>query len=208
VGAAVVVVILSVVNGRLSVLLIERSAEPYRGRWALPGGLLRTDESLHEAAVRSLADETGVTDVFLEQLYTFDRVPEGQAGVVVSYFALVDVRRTRLRPDLEWRPAWQPVRGAGQLAFNNQAIIAVAERRLRAKLEYTNVVYSLLPGRFTLTELQHVYEAILGEPIDKRNFRRRAVGLGIVRETGQTEKSGAHRPAMLYEFTSREPMNI
>ena len=85
-------------------------------------------------------------------------------------------------------------------------VIAYAEERLRNKLEYTNVVYSLLPRRFTLTQMQHVYEAILGEPLDKRNFRRRVVGLGIVRETGQTVKEGAHRPAMLYEFVSREPM--
>jgi 8-oxo-dGTP diphosphatase len=85
-------------------------------------------------------------------------------------------------------------------------VTAYAEERLRNKLEYTNVVYSLLPARFTLTEMQRVYEAILGEVIDKRNFRRRVVGLGIVRETGETEKLGAHRPAMLYEFTRREPM--
>ena len=92
------------------------------------------------------------------------------------------------------------------LAFANEGIIALAEQRLRNKLEYTNVVYSLLPARFTLTEMQGVYEAILGEAIDKRNFRRRVVGLGIVAETGQWRKEGAHRPAMLYEFTRREPM--
>jgi len=187
------------------VLLIERAAEPCAGTWALPGGLLRDAESLDEAASRKLADETGVSDVFLEQLFTFDN-QGGRANVVVTYFALVDVARTRLRPDLEWRPAWHPVRGVGPLAFGNERIVAYAEERLRNKLEYTNVVYSLLPARFTLTEMQRVYEAILGEVIDKRNFRRRVVGLGIVRETGETEKLGAHRPAMLYEFTRREPM--
>ncbi|HMS60432.1 MAG TPA: NUDIX domain-containing protein [Tepidiformaceae bacterium] len=204
-SAAVVVVIFGVVRGQLSVLLIERAAEPCAGTWALPGGLLRDAESLDEAASRKLADETGVSDVFLEQLFTFDN-QGGRANVVVTYFALVDVARTRLRPDLEWRPAWHPVRGVGPLAFGNERIVAYAEERLRNKLEYTNVVYSLLPARFTLTEMQRVYEAILGEVIDKRNFRRRVVGLGIVRETGETEKLGAHRPAMLYEFTRREPM--
>lgn len=203
---AVVVVIFTVRQGQLSVLLIERSAEPFKGCWALPGGLLRDDETLQAAAVRKLADETGVADVYLEQLYTFDRPPEGQARVAVAYFALVDIRRARLRPDLEWRPAWQPVRSLPRLGFGNETIIAYAEQRLRNKLEYTNVAYSLLPERFTLTDLQQVYEAILGERIDKRNFRRRMVGLGIVRETGSLQKSGAHRPAMLYEFTSREPM--
>ncbi len=203
---AVVVVIYTVVEGQLSVLLIERSAEPFAGCWALPGGLLHDDEDLQSAAVRKLADETGVSDVYLEQLYTFDRPPEGQARVAVTYFALVDARRARLRPGLEWRPAWQPVRTLPALGFANEEIIAYAEQRLRNKLEYTNVAYSLLPERFTLTDLQRVYEAILGEPMDKRNFRRRIVGLGIVRETGDMQKRGAHRPAMLYEFTSREPM--
>jgi 8-oxo-dGTP diphosphatase len=205
-GAAVVVVIFSVVRGELSVLLIERAAEPCKDQWALPGGVLREGESLDGAAERKLADETGVADVFLEQLFTFDQIPESRAGIVVAYFALVDVARTRLRGELEWRPAWHPVRRLPPLAFANERIIAYAEQRLRNKLQYTNVVYSLLPPRFTLTEMQRVYEAILGEAMDKRNFRRRVVGLGIVRETGHTSKAGAHRPAMLYEFTSREPM--
>jgi len=205
---AVVVVIFTVQKEGLSVLLIERAAEPCRGQWALPGGLLLEGESLDGAATRKLANETGVSDVFLEQLYTFDHLGEGRAEIVVAYFALVDVSRTRLRSELEWRPAWHPVRGLPRLAFENERILAYAEERLRNKLEYTNVVYSLLPERFTLTEMQRVYEAILGEPMDKRNFRRRVVGLDIVRETGQTMKQGAHRPAMLYEFTSRRPMTF
>jgi 8-oxo-dGTP diphosphatase len=204
--AAVVVVIFTVRQGSLSVLLIERAAAPCAGQWALPGGLLLPAESLDEAAKRKLADETGVSDVFLEQLYTFDHLAEGRAEIVVTYFALVDLARTRLRKDSEWRPAWQPVHPLPHLAFDNEKVVAYAEERLRNKLEYTNVVYSLLPEQFTLTRMQQVYEAILGEPLDKRNFRRRVVGLGIVKETGQYEKVGAHRPAMLYEFTSREPM--
>jgi 8-oxo-dGTP diphosphatase len=204
--AAVVVVIFTVRQGSLSVLLIERAAAPCAGQWALPGGLLLPAESLDEAAKRKLAAETGVSDVFLEQLYTFDHLGEGRAEIVVTYFALVDLARTRLRKDSEWRPAWQPVHPLPQLAFENEKVVAYAEERLRNKLEYTNVVYSLLPERFTLTRMQQVYEAILGEPLDKRNFRRRVVGLGIIKETGQYEMVGAHRPAMLYEFTSREPM--
>ena len=205
-AVAVVLVIFSVVDEQLSVLLIERAAAPCKGQWALPGGLLLPGETLDGAAIRKLANETGVSDVFLEQLYTFDRLGDGRAEAVVSYFALIDFARTRLRSDLEWRPAWHAVRGLTGLAFDNGSVIAYAEERLRNKLEYTNVVYSLLPERFTLTQMQRVYEAILGEKLDKRNFRKRVVGLGIVRETGDTVKQGPFRPAMLYEFTSREPM--
>jgi 8-oxo-dGTP diphosphatase len=208
VSTAVVVVIFTVARDGLSALLIARAAPPCPGEWALPGGLLLEGETLDGAASRKLANETGVSDVFLEQLYTFDHVRGGQAEIVVAYFALVDFTRTRTRADLEWRPAWHAVRDLHGLAFENERILAYAEERLRNKLDYTNVVYSLLPERFTLTQMQRVYEAILGEELDKRNFRRRVVGLDIVRETGQTMKQGAHRPAMLYEFTSREPMTF
>ena len=198
---AVVVVIFTVLEGRLSVLLIERAAEPCQGEWALPGGLLQPNETLDGAASRKLQDETGLTDVFLEQLYSFDATDEGDAGIVVAYFALLPAAQARLRRELEWRPAWHALRDLGSLAFENERILEYARERLRNKLAYTNVAYSFLPLRFTLRELQDVYEAILEEPVDKRNFRRRMVGLGIVRATNETRKEGAHRPARLYEFS-------
>lgn len=204
--AAVVVVIFTVIDGELAVLLIERAADPARGEWALPGGALWADETLDGAAIRKLRDETGVSDVFLEQLYTFGELPGGRAEIVVTYFALVNYAETRLRGDLEWRPAWHTVRGLGPLAFENERVLGYAKERLRNKLSYSNVAYSLLPEHFTLTEMQSVYEAILAETIDKRNFRRRIVGLGIVQETGQTRKQGAHRPAKLFAFTARRPV--
>ena len=199
---AVVVVIFTVLEGRLSVLLIERAAEPCQGEWALPGGLLQPNETLDGAASRKLQDETGLTDVFLEQLYSFDATDEGNAGIVVAYFALLPAAQARLRRELEWRPAWHALRELGDLAFENERILEYARDRLRNKLAYTNVAYSFLPRRFTLRDLQDVYEAILEEPVDKRNFRRRMVGLGIVRATNETRKEGAHRPARLYEFSS------
>ncbi len=207
-AAAVVVVIFTVQQEHVSVLLIERAAAPCKGEWALPGGVLHARETFDGAAKRKLADETGVSDVFLEQLYTFDRLGDGAADVVVTYFALVDLQRTRLRTDSDWRPAWHAIRTLPRLAFENERVIAYAEERLRNKLEYTNVVYSLLPASFTMTEMQRVYEAILGERMDKRNFRRRVESLDIIRETGRVSKAGAHRPAMLYEFTRREPMSL
>lgn len=208
-GAAVVVVIFTVRQGSLAVLLIQRATEPLAGWWALPGGRLLPGETLGRAASRKLVDETGAGDVYLEQLYTFDAAPSA-AGVrsVVAYFALVDEHRVQLEPRPIWRPAWYPVHELPELAFENNAIVVYALRRLQAKLEYSNVVYSLLPERFTLTQLQHVYEAILGHLLDKRNFRKRLLSLGFVEPTDQVYQAGPHRPALLYRFSRREPLFV
>jgi 8-oxo-dGTP diphosphatase len=204
---AVAVVIFIVREGALQVLLIHRAAAPDADRWALPGGLLLPEESLDEAASRVLMRETGVSDVFLEQLYTFDTPPSatGTSSLMVSYFALVDAKRARLEPRETWQPAWYRVAALPEMAFCNEAVVDYALRRLRAKLEYSNVVYSLMPETFTLTDLQRVYEVILGEPLDKRNFRRRVLSLGIVIPTTGRATGGAHRPAQLYTFATREP---
>ncbi|HXH22970.1 MAG TPA: NUDIX domain-containing protein [Dehalococcoidia bacterium] len=203
---AVVVAILTIIAEELRVLLINRSGEPFVGWWALPGGVLRPGESLADAAARKLVDETGVADVYLEQLYTFDSLEESPGSVVVAYFALVDSSKVRLRDELAWRPEWHRVKDLPDLAFDNKKVVDYAIQRLRNKLEYTNVAYSLMPQSFTLSDLQSVYESILGRTFDKRNFRRRMLSLGIIRPTGQTVARGAHRPAELFEFTSRKPM--
>ena len=205
---AVVVVILTVVDDDLRVLLIRRSGEPFKDFWALPGGLLAAGESLDQAAARKLLDETGVQDVYLEQLYTFGELTHGddaRRGVAVTYFALVQHGQVRLRESETWQPAWHDAYALPRLAFDNNAVVDYAVRRLRAKLEYTNVAYSLLPKQFTLSELQQVYEAILDREMDKRNFRRRMLSLGIIKPAGGTRMEGAHRPAQLYAFTKREP---
>lgn len=204
---AVLVVIFTVIDGELRVLLIHRSAEPYRGRLAIPGGRLLTGESLVDAATRKLMDETGLQDVFLEQLYTFGDLDDVTPGsIAVCYFALVDNERARLAERPDWRPEWSPMRKLPKLAFRNEEVLAYALERLRNKLEYTNVAYSLLPGSFTLTQLQRVYESILARPLDKRNFRKRMLSLAIIEETGKRQAEGAGRPAMLYRFRSREPV--
>jgi 8-oxo-dGTP diphosphatase len=206
---AVVVVILTVVDDDLCVLLIRRSGEPFRNYWALPGGLLADGESLDRAAARKLFDETGVSDVYLEQLYTFGELSRGdgaERGVAVAYFALVQHDQVRLRESEEWQPAWHDAFHLPALGFDNNAVVDYAVRRLRAKLEYTNVAYSLLPRQFTLSELQQVYEAILDRELDKRNFRRRMLSLGVIKPSGATRKEGAHRPAQLYSFVKREPV--
>jgi 8-oxo-dGTP diphosphatase len=208
---AVVVVILTVVDDDLRVLLIRRSGEPFRDFWALPGGLLPQGDSLDRAAARKLLDETGVQDVYLEQLYTFGELSRGDAarrGVAVAYFALVQYERVRLRESETWQPAWHSVYKLPQLAFDNNAVVDHAVRRLRSKLDYTNVAYSLLPRQFTLSELQQVYEAIVDRELDKRNFRRRMLSLGIIKPAGGRRLEGAHRPAQLYTFTKREPVMV
>jgi 8-oxo-dGTP diphosphatase len=203
--AAVIVVIFTVDGGELQVLLISRSAEPFRGRWSLPGGVLAHDESLDEAATHKLRDETGVTDVYLEQLYTFHDLDD-RRSVAVAYFALVDSRQAQLAHRRTWRPAWFPIAGLPRLAFDNNRVIDYALQRLRAKLDYSNVVYSLLPPYFTLSQLQRVHEAILSRPLDKRNFRKRMLSLGFIEPTGRTATEGAHRPAQLYAFRERRPV--
>ncbi len=213
---AVVVVILTVVEDDLRVLLIHRSAEPFREFWALPGGLLADGESLDRAAARKLHDETGVQDVYLEQLFTFGELSRGdgdaksgvQRGVAVTYFALVQHKQVRLRDSEVWQPAWHSAYKLPPLAFDNNAVVDYAVRRLRSKLDYTNVAYSLLPRQFTLSELQQVYEAILDRELDKRNFRRRMLSLDIIKPAGGTRMEGAHRPAQLFTFTKREPVVV
>ena len=204
-GVAVLVAIFTVEGDVLKVLVIRRSAHPFKDYWSLPGGLLASSESLDEAAVRKLQDETGVTDVFLEQLYTFHNLDE-RGSVAVAYFALVHHRRAQLSRRSDWQPAWFPIADLPPLAFQNNSVVDYALQRLRAKLDYSNVAYSLLPEEFTLSQLQRAYEAILPRPLDKRNFRKRMLSLGIIVPTGHTTTEGAHRPAQLYAFRERRPI--
>ena len=204
-SVAVLVVIFTVVDGALQVLLIERSAAPGEGQWAIPGGAILHGESMEQAAVRKLAEETGVTDLFLEQLYTFgDLDPSPHEGSVgVAWFALVDPARVRLAQRTAWRPAWWSLDQMPPLAFDNEQVIDVARTRLISKLQYTDAAYSLLPTQFTMRELQEVYETILGRPLDKRNFRRRVLATDFITATSEQRTDGRHRPARLYRFTNR-----
>ena len=203
---ATVVVIFAIIENALQVLLIHRTAEPERGLWALPGGRWDGSESLQEAASRKLVEETGLRDLYLEQLFTTSGLDPRQPAVVVAYFALVDAARVRLREGEQWPPAWHRVDGLPTLAFDNKRVIEQAVARVRAKLEYTNIAFGLLPEQFTVRELQSTYEAILGRALDRRNFRKRMLSTGLVAATGAHRRVGAHRPASLYRFVSREPV--
>jgi 8-oxo-dGTP diphosphatase len=215
-SVAVDVVAFTAREGKLCVLLIRRGVWPSAGMWALPGGFVRIDEDLDAAARRELCEEAGISPAhYLEQLYTFgavDRDPRTRV-ISVAYYALLPGRESGLPPLPEPEPGtdaaaaeWKPVDVLPALAFDHTEIVNVALSRLRAKLGYTSVAYALLSDEFTLTDLQTVYEIILGRSLDKRNFRKKMLTAGILEATPNQKRDGAHRPAQLYRFTRREPV--
>jgi 8-oxo-dGTP diphosphatase len=196
------VVLLTIRERRLHLLLISRLAKPFENRHALPGGFVREDESLDNAAIRELREETGVDKVYLEQLYTFGdpkRDPRGRV-ITVAYCALVPHSQALQAGTDASEAAWFPVSELPALAFDHRKIVEYAHQRLRNKLDYTNVGFELLPGKFTLSELQAVHEAVLGENLDKRNFRRKIILKGIVKPTKEWRQTG-RKPAQLYRFS-------
>ena len=202
-------VIFTIADDDLKVLLIRRAGEPFKNRWALPGGFVEIDESLEKAAARELKEEAGVTNVYLEQLYTFGEPKRDPRGRVISvaYFALVDAGRQRIQAasdaaDAQWHSVFNPKLGP-KLAFDHKKILEYAVWRLRNKIEWTTVGYELLPKKFTLSELQRVYEIILQKPVDKRNFRKKILAQGQIRELNESRSDGAHRPAKLYSFREK-----
>jgi 8-oxo-dGTP diphosphatase len=195
------IVLFTIRDRRLQVLLIKRLAKPYENRFALPGGFIDEKESVEAAAVRELREETGVNKVYLEQLYTFGepgRDPRGRV-ITVAYYALVPESQSLHAGTDAAEARWFPVSGLPPLAFDHKKIVEYAHMRIRNKLNYTNVGFELLPQKFTLTELQRVYEAILGEGLDKRNFRRRILQQAIVKPVEEWVHTG-RKPAQLYRF--------
>ena len=194
----------------LRVLLIQRRNPPFQGCWAIPGGFVGMQESLDEAARRELEEETGLRDVYLEQLYTFgapDRDPRTRV-ISVAYYALLPGHNHEVRAADDARDAaWFPVTALPQnLAFDHAHILDVALRRLRAKADYAGIAREFLPERFTLRQLRHIYETVLGRPLDRANFTRRMLLTGDIEETGEIDRGGAHRPAKLYRYR-RDPAN-
>jgi 8-oxo-dGTP diphosphatase len=200
----------AMIGGAMHVLLVRRRYEPYESYWALPGGGLHADETLEQAAARELREEAGVSDVYMEQLATFSELDRDPRGRVISccYLALVDAAEVTLAPGSDareavWRtlePLLAEIERGPVLAFDHDQILAVARRRLAHKLEYQNVAWSLLPERFTMTELRRVYEAGIGRAFEPNNFRRIALGWGVLAEAGERPTGG--RPATLYRFRS------
>lgn len=198
------VIIFRLHEGGLQTLLIKRGRAPYKGRWAISGGFVHPDESVDAAARRELSEETGLKEVYLEQLYTFGepkRDPRGRV-VTVAYFALTTAEASPQAGDDAADAQWHPINGLPALAFDHADILAYALERLRYKLEYSAVGFELLPEEFTLTELQTAYEIILGEELDKRNFRRRLLEADppIIEETGKYRTGQVGPRAQLYRY--------
>lgn len=197
------VVMMSLRQRDLQVLLIKRRSWPFEDMWAIPGGFVNIDESLETAAKRELQEETGVQDVYLEQLYTFGdpgRDPRTRV-ITVVYFALLDSARLQVSAsDDAADVGWFSVYDLPPLAFDHEKILQYTLNRLRGKLDYTTIAFNLLPEQFTLRELQRVYEIILHKRLDKRNFRKKILSTGILEDTGAKKMEGTHRPARLYRF--------
>ncbi|HEV7925960.1 MAG TPA: NUDIX domain-containing protein [Verrucomicrobiae bacterium] len=190
-------------EGELKVLLIQRALEPFKARWALPGGFVRADETIDEAARRELAEEAGLRGVFLEQLYTFGAIHRDPRERVVSvaYYALVKLSDHRAKAATDAANAeWFLISKMPKLAFDHADIVATALARLKAKVRYQPIGFELLPPKFTLSELQHLYESVLETGLDKRNFRKKVLGFGLLMPLRETRMSGRHRPAQLFRF--------
>ncbi|KKT86189.1 MAG: NUDIX hydrolase [Candidatus Collierbacteria bacterium GW2011_GWA2_44_99] len=204
---AVDVLLFTIDSDHLKILLVRRKDEPFKDSWSLPGGFVKMNESLDEAAVRELEEESGVKNVYLEQLYTFGspkRDPRTRV-ISVTYMALVTKSHWSLRASGDvYQAEFFPIADLPKLAFDHQDIFLYGLERLRSKLGYTNISFGLLPDHFTLTDLQNVYEVILNKSLDKRNFRKKMLSIDLLLPVGVKSSGGAHRPAELYRFKKKE----
>ena len=195
----------------LKLLLIRRGAKPYKGKWALPGGFIHMDESLEVAARRELEEETGVSGVFLEQLYTYGapkRDPRERV-ITVAYYALIPSDRIEIRAASDAEAVgWFAIDEIPNLAFDHEEILSTAHERLIAKLDYSTLAFQFMPAEFTLTQLQQVYETILRQEMDKRNFRKWILALERIEDTGKEQREGRHRPAKLYRVKDPSKVEI
>lgn len=200
-------VVFTIYKWTLQILLIEIKNDPNRGLWAIPWWFVKDGETLKEAAYRELLEETNVKNVYLEQLYTFSGIERDPRWRVIStiYMALVNHSNISLKA---WTDAadvkFFSLNNLPSLAFDHKEVVSYALKRLRYKLEYTNVAQYFLPQTFSLTELQNLYETVLGKEFDVRNFRKKLNKLNMVRATWYYQENVTHRPAKLYEFVDKD----
>lgn len=204
---AVDTVIFTIKDDELCALLIQMKKTPYTGRWAFPGGRVENNETTEQTAVRILKEQTGVSHVYLEQLKTFDAMTRDQLERVISVasFALISSSDVQLKTTEKYADVkWWPVKKLPELAYDHKQIAKEAIVRLKSRLQYTNIAWSLLSEEFTLTDLQRVYEIILDTTIDKRNFRKRILALDLISPVGKKRGGEANRPAELYKFKHKK----
>ncbi len=196
------IVIFTIKEDDLKILLVERGIEPFKGEWALPGGFVRIDESLEQAAKRELEEETGVKDVYLEQLFSFGdpkRDPRGRV-ITIAYMALINSEDIKLKATTDVSDAkWFSIKKIPPLAFDHKRILDYSLKRLKWKFEYTTVAFSLLSKEFSLSQIQKIYEIVFNKEFDKRNFNKKIISLNILKEE-EIKKDVSHRPPMLYSL--------
>lgn len=201
------IVIFSIREEELNVLLVKRDIEPFKDKWAIPGGFVRIEENLEDAAIRELSEETGVKDVYLEQLYSFGDVKRDPRGrvITVSYMALINSENIKVIGKTDVSEAkWFGINKLPVLAFDHKKIIDYSLKRLKWKFEYTSVAFSLLPKEFTISKVQKIYEIVFEKKFDKRNFAKKLLSLNILMEMG-IKKDVSHRPPMLYSLKKDVP---
>jgi 8-oxo-dGTP diphosphatase len=187
----------------VKILLIERAAEPSKGMWALPGGFVEPEEDLDNAAKRILEELTGLSNIYMEQVMTFgevDRYPLGRV-ISVAYYALVKIEDYKLRAaSLASDARWHSISKAPTLVFDHNKILLAGEEKLKRRVRYQPIGFELLPKKFTLTQLQKLYEAILGVTLDKRNFRKKMLSMDLIIKLDESETNVAHRAARYFKF--------
>ena len=200
---AVDAVVFGFFNEALHVLLIQIKFGDLRDSWALPGGFVLEDENLESAVLRELKEESGVEINFLEQLFTYgnlDRDPRGRV-ISIAYYALINPDNQILKADTDAKDVkWFAINNIPSLAFDHNSIIKDAHNRLSNKVKYQPIGFDLLPKKFTFSSLEKLYASLLPDTLDRRNFRKRVLKLGILKELNQSVKQGAGRPAKLFEF--------
>lgn len=198
-------------EGELKILLIERNVEPFKDWWALPGYIVEQDESLDNAAERILYELTGLKGIYMDQFYTFgdvSRHPQGRV-ITVGYYAMIRLSGNKdLKPgpvtNYAKNAVWTPLGELPKLAFDHDKIFRRAFDKIRNKISYQPIAFELLPEKFTLTQLQHLYEVILNTKLDKRNFRKKMLNYGILKELDEKQKGVSYRAAKLYKFDKRK----
>lgn len=189
--------------GDLKLLLIKRGEAPFENRWALPGHFVNANETLSDAAQRILAELTGINNVYLEQVKTFGSIGRHPLGrvITIAYFSLVKISDYQLTAaSFAQKAKWHSIAHVKDLPFDHDEILTACFAQLKRRVRIQPIGFELLPPKFTLTELQHLYEAILETSLDKRNFRKKILSMNLLVDLKQTQEGVAHRPARLYQF--------